>query len=244
MILYPAIDLLEGRVVRLHKGAFDAVTDYGDDPVAVAESFGEAGASWVHVVDLAGARDGARRQTETIREICQTGLRVQTGGGVRAAEDIESLLAIGVERVIIGSLAVTNAPLVRDWIETYGAERITLALDVKRLGGSYRPALQGWTDMMMTTLPEVIASYDGSGLKHALVTDISRDGDLSGPNLALYADLLERHPAVDWQASGGVSSLADLAAVRKLGLAGAITGKALYEGIFTLKEALACSQDG
>jgi len=244
MILYPAIDLLEGRVVRLHKGAFDAVTDYGDDPVAVAEAFGEAGASWVHVVDLAGARDGARRQTETIRAICQTGLRVQTGGGVRSAEDVESLLAIGVERVIIGSLAVTDAPRVRDWIETYGAGRITLALDVKRLGGSYRPALQGWTDMMMTTLPEVIASYDGSGLKHALVTDISRDGDLSGPNLALYADLLDRHPSVDWQASGGVSSLADIEAVRELGMAGAITGKALYEGIFTLKEALACSQDG
>lgn len=244
MILYPAIDLLDGRVVRLHKGAFDAVTDYGGDPVAVAQTFGDAGASWVHVVDLAGARDGARRQTETIRAICQTGLRVQTGGGVRSAEDIESLLAIGVERVIIGSLAVTDAPLVRAWIKQYGAQSLTLALDVKRLGGSYRPALQGWTDVMMTTLPEVIASYDGCGLKHALVTDISRDGDLSGPNLALYRDLLERHPQVDWQASGGVSSLADLEAVRKLGMAGAITGKALYEGIFTLKEALACSLDG
>jgi len=244
MILYPAIDLLDGRVVRLHKGAFDAVTDYGGEPVAVAEAFGEAGASWVHVVDLAGARDGARRQTETIRAICQTGLRVQTGGGVRSAEDIESLLAIGVERVIIGSLAVTDAPQVRAWIEQYGAQSLTLALDVKRLGGSYRPALQGWTDVMMTTLPEVIAAYDDCGLKHALVTDISRDGDLSGPNLALYRDLLQRHPGVDWQASGGVSSLGDLEAVRKLGMAGAITGKALYEGIFTLKEALACSLDG
>lgn len=244
MILYPAIDLLDGRVVRLHKGAFDAVTDYGGDPVAVAEAFGEAGASWVHVVDLAGARDGARRQSETIRAICQTGLRVQTGGGVRSADDIESLLAIGVERVIIGSLAVTHAPLVREWIGHYGAQSITLALDVKRLGGVYRPALQGWTDMMMTTLPEVIAAYDGCGLQHALVTDISRDGDLSGPNLALYRDLRQRHPQIDWQASGGVASLADLKAVRKLGMAGAITGKALYEGILTLKEALACSQNG
>lgn len=244
MILYPAIDLLDGRVVRLHKGAFDAVTDYGGDPVAVAEAFGEAGASWVHVVDLAGARDGARRQTETIRAICQTGLRVQTGGGVRSAEDVESLLAIGVARVIIGSLAVTEASLVRDWIGHYGAQSITLALDVKRLGGSYRPALQGWTDMLMTTLPEVIAAYDNSGLQHALVTDISRDGDLSGPNLALYGDLRQRHPEIDWQASGGVSSLADLDAVRELGMAGAITGKALYEGIFTLKEALTCSQNG
>tara|TARA_R110000868_G_scaffold56830_1_gene176037 strand:+ start:26630 stop:27367 length:738 start_codon:yes stop_codon:yes gene_type:complete len=244
MILYPAIDLLAGRVVRLHKGKFDAVTDYGNDPVAVAERFGEAGASWVHVVDLAGARDGAARQGDSIRAICQTGLRVQTGGGVRSAEDIEALLAMGVERVIIGSLAVTDVERVRGWLDRYGADAITLALDVKRLGGSYRPALQGWTDVMMTTLPDVIAAYEGSRLKHALVTDIGRDGDLSGPNLTLYADLVERHPGVDWQASGGVSSLEDLTAVRKIGAAGAITGKALYEGCFTLQEALlACSQD-
>lgn len=244
MILYPAIDLLDGRVVRLHKGEFDAVTDYGDDPVAVAERFGEAGASWVHVVDLSGARDGARRQSETIRAICRTGLRIQTGGGVRSAEDVESLLAMDVERVIVGSLAVTEAETVRGWIGRYGAEHITLALDVRRIGGQYRPALSGWTDLMMTTLDDVVKAYDGSGLANALVTDIGRDGDLSGPNLALYRGLVQRFPDVAWQASGGVASLGDIEAVRETGAAGAITGKALYEGRFTLAEALACSQDG
>ena len=244
MILYPAIDLLDGRVVRLHKGEFDAVTDYGDDPVAVAEGFGEAGASWVHVVDLSGARDGRRRQSETIRAICKTGLRVQTGGGVRSSEDVESLLAMDVERVIVGSLAVTETEQVARWIGCYGAEHVTLALDVRRIGGQYRPALSGWTDLMMTTLDDVVKAYDGSGLAHALVTDIGRDGDLSGPNLSLYRGLVERYPDVAWQASGGIASLEDIEAVRETGAAGAISGKALYEGRFTLAEALACSQDG
>ena len=242
MILYPAIDLLDGRVVRLHKGAFDAVTDYGDDPVAVAERFGEAGASWVHVVDLSGARDGKRRQSDTIRELCRTGLRVQTGGGVRSAEDVESLLAIGVERVIVGSLAVIEPEQVSRWLERYGPDHITLALDVKRTGGQYRPALSGWTDLMMTTLDDVVKAYDGAGLAHALVTDIGRDGDLSGPNLALYRGLVERFPEVQWQASGGIASLEDIKAARETGVAGAISGKAIYENRFSIQEALACSQ--
>lgn len=242
MILYPAIDLLDGRVVRLHKGEFDAVTDYGDDPVAVAESFGEAGASWVHVVDLSGARDGQRRQSDTIRDICRTGLRVQTGGGVRTAEDVESLLAMDVERVIIGSLAVTEPQTVAGWIGRYGAERIVLALDVRLVGGQYRPALSGWTDLMMTTLDDVVKAYEGAGLRHALVTDIGRDGDLSGPNTSLYRRLASHYRDIAWQASGGIASLEDIMAVRDAGAAGAISGKALYEGRFSLGEALACSQ--
>ena len=244
MILYPAIDLLDGRVVRLHKGEFDAVTDYGDDPVAVAEKFGEAGASWVHVVDLSGARDGKRRQSDTIRDLCRTGLRIQTGGGVRSAEDVESLLAMDVERVIVGSLAVTEPDKVAGWIGRYGADRITLALDVRHVGGQYRPALKGWTDQTDTTLDDVVKAYDGAGLGHALVTDIGRDGDLSGPNTGLYRHIVSRYPDVAWQASGGIGSLEDITAVREAGVAGAISGKALYEGRFTLAEALACSQDG
>lgn len=243
MILYPAIDLLDGRVVRLHKGEFDAVTDYGGDPRAVAEQFGEAGATWIHVVDLSGARDGARRQGEIIRVICETGLRVQTGGGVRSPEDVEDLLAAGVERVIVGSLAVTDPARVRDWLQRYGGAHITLALDVRRIGGQYRPALKGWTDTTDTTLEDVIAAYEGSGLAHALVTDIGRDGDLSGPNIALYERLARDYPGIAWQASGGVASLNDLRAARAAGAAGAISGKALYENRFTIAEALACLRD-
>ncbi|MFS2317803.1 1-(5-phosphoribosyl)-5-[(5-phosphoribosylamino)methylideneamino]imidazole-4-carboxamide isomerase [Maricaulis sp. D1M11] len=242
MILYPAIDLLDGRVVRLRQGAFNAVTEYDQTPPEAARAFGEAGTSWLHVVDLAGARDGARRQTELIAEICKTGLRVQTGGGVRSSEDIENLLAVGVERVVIGSLAVSQPSQVSDWIRQYGPEHIALALDVRKLGETYRPALQGWTDTHFSTLQETIDAYESVSLRHALVTDIGRDGALAGPNLALYSSLLRDYPGVDWQASGGVSSLGDLRALRDMGVAGAITGKALYEGKFTLEEALACSQ--
>jgi phosphoribosylformimino-5-aminoimidazole carboxamide ribotide isomerase len=129
---------------------------------------------------------------------------------------------------------------VKAWLKRYGPERIALALDVKCLGGQYRPALKGWTDLVETTLDDVIRAYAGSGLKHALVTDIGRDGDLSGPNLPLYRRLVEQYPDVDWQASGGVSSLEDLVSLRLAGAAGAITGKALFEGRFSLAEALAC----
>lgn len=244
MILYPAIDLLDGRVVRLHKGEFDAVTDYGDDPVAVAEKFGEAGASWIHVVDLSGARDGQRRQGDTIRDICRTGLRVQTGGGVRSSEDVEDLLAMDVERVIVGSLAVTEPEKVSGWLARYGSEHITLALDVRAVGGQYRPALKGWTDLADTTLDDVVKAYDGAKLRHALVTDIGRDGDLSGPNVGLYRYITAQFRDIAWQASGGIASLEDITAVRDAGVAGAISGKALYEGRFSLAEALICSQDG
>lgn len=243
MIIYPAIDLLDGRVVRLHKGDFDAVTDYGDDPLKVADAFGRAGAQWLHVVDLSGARDGEGRQGAIIRDLCQTGLRIQTGGGVRTGEDIETLMAAGVDRVIIGSLAATEPDQVSGWLDAYGGERLCLAFDVRKSGRVYRPALQGWTDLLMTTLDDLVERYRSSALRHALVTDIDRDGVLTGPNLDLYRHLAVRYPDIAWQASGGVASLDDLKAVAETGVSGAITGKALYEGRLDLTEALACLQN-
>jgi len=244
MILYPAIDLLDQRVVRLHKGEFDAVTDYGDDPIAVARSFRDAGAEWVHVVDLAGARDGQRNQTDIIRQICDTGIKVQTGGGVRSKAGVEALLERDVSRVIVGSMAVIQPDKVADWIRIYGSEHICLALDVRKEGGIYKPAIKGWLEGSGRGLDAVLAGYDAVTLRHCLVTDINRDGDLSGPNLDLYDDLVVRYPKIDWQASGGISSLDDIRAVKQLGMAGAISGKAIYEGRFTLVEALSCSQNG
>lgn len=243
MILYPAIDLLDGKVVRLHKGDFAARTVYGDDPVAVAEQFGEAGAAWIHVVDLSGARDGQRRQSSTIAKLCRRGLRIQTGGGVRSARDVEELLAIGVDRVVVGSVAVDQPDRVERWLARYGASRLALAFDVKQARGRYYPATRGWTETGGITLDAITKRYAAVGLQHALVTDISRDGALSGPNVDLYRHLLDRYPAISWQASGGVAELGDLDAVRAVGVAGAIIGKALYEGRFDLREALQCSQD-
>lgn len=240
MILYPAIDLLEDRVVRLMHGKFDAVTEYATDPVEVARQLKAEGAQWIHVVDLAGARDGARRQTAVIRDIAGTGLKVQSGGGVRSGEDIEAFFEAGVSRVVIGSLAISAPEQVLPWLDRFGSERLTLAFDVQYVGGAYRPAIKGWTDVLTVTLDDVIKAYDGADLQHALVTDIGRDGDLSGPNIELYQYLARTYPGVNWQASGGVSSLSDLEAARDAGAAGAITGRAIYEGRFSVEEALSC----
>lgn len=240
MILYPAIDLLDGRVVRLARGNFSAVTDYGDDPAAVAVGYASDGAEWLHVVDLSGARDGGRRQTATIRSLANCGLRLQVGGGIRERSDIDALFEAGASRVIIGSLAVNDPDRVTNWLSEYGADRLVLALDVEEDGGTAWPMVAGWTRKGNEPLASLLERYRGAGLTHALVTDISRDGLLDGPNVALYADLVSLFPDIRWQASGGVSSLSDLGALEAAGASGAIIGKALYEGRFSLGEALAC----
>lgn len=241
MILYPAIDVLDGRVVRLAKGDFDAVTEYGDNPVAVAEQFKSAGADWLHLVDLSGARDGARRQQDLVRAIADVGLKVQTGGGVRSREDVDAILNAGASRAVIGSLAVSDPQTVIGWIAEYGAEQIAAAFDVKiaETGVAY-PTLKGWTEQSVTPLADLLSEYRLAGLSHALATDVARDGMLEGPNLELYEDLAQIRPDMNWQASGGVSSLDDIRALKANSLSGVIIGRALFEGRFTLEEALAC----
>ena len=241
MIVYPAIDVLDGRVVRLAKGDFDAVTEYGDNPVAVAEQFKSAGADWLHLVDLSGARDGARRQQDLVRAIADVGLKVQTGGGVRSREDVDAILNAGASRAVIGSLAVSDPQTVIGWIAEYGAEQIAAAFDVKIAeNGAPAPTPKGWTEQSVTPLADLLSEYRLAGLSHALATDVSRDGMLEGPNLELYEDLAQIRPDMNWQASGGVSSLDDLRALKANKLSGVIIGRALFEGRFTLEEALAC----
>ncbi len=242
MIIYPAIDLRGGRVVRLTEGRFDQETSYGDDPIAVAQGFAAAGAKWLHVVDLDGAKDPAKRQTALVERLArESGLRVQTGGGIRDESQIAALLDAGVARVIIGSLAARNPALVRGWITKFGAERIVLAPDVRLDdAGIPRVAAAGWQESTGVALDEMLAGYLSSGLIHILCTDISRDGRLAGPNTTLYSTLVQRFSSLQIQASGGVASLDDLRALQATGAAGAIVGRALYEKKFTLKEALAC----
>jgi phosphoribosylformimino-5-aminoimidazole carboxamide ribotide isomerase len=242
MILYPAIDVLDGRVVRLEQGKFTNVTDYGDDPVAVVARFKALGAKWVHVVDLSGARDKQPRQSRLITEMCSAGLSVQAGGGVRSDADLDRLLDAGCQRVIIGSLAVSEPKRVQAWMARVGTERICLAFDVRCVGGTHRLTTSGWTELSTLSLDELVEPFIAQGLQHALVTDIARDGMMAGPNLDLYADLVARFPSVNWQASGGVASLADLTALAGSGAAGVITGRALYEDRFDVAEALTCLQ--
>ena len=240
MIVYPAIDVLDGRVVRLAKGDFNAVTDYGGDPVAAAEAWREAGAQWVHMVDLSGARDGARRQQDLVATVAATGLKVQTGGGVRTTADVEAILAAGAARVVVGSLAVSQPQAVIGWITRFGAEHIAAAFDVRLEGAAAYPTLKGWTERSDRTLVELLADYRLAGLAHALVTDVARDGMMEGPNLELYADLARVRPEMNWQASGGVSGLEDVRKLKAAGLSGVIIGRALFENKLSLSEALAC----
>ena len=242
MIIYPAIDLRGGRVVRLTEGQFDQEKSYGDDPLAVAQGFKAAGATWLHVVDLDGAKDPAKRQTPLVEKIARdSGLRVQTGGGIRDEAQVSALLAAGVQRVIIGSLAVRQPALVRGWLNSFGPEKILLSPDVRLdATGIPRIAAAGWQETTGVALDDFLTGYVAVGLKHILCTDISRDGKLTGPNSALYAQLVKKFPSIEIQASGGVSSLDDLRTLQGTGAAGAIIGRALYEKKFTLQEALAC----
>jgi phosphoribosylformimino-5-aminoimidazole carboxamide ribotide isomerase len=242
MIIYPAIDLRGGRVVRLTEGRFDQEKSYGDDPLAVAKDFAAAGATWLHVVDLDGAKDPTKRQTALVETLARSsGLHVQTGGGIRDESQIAALLAAGARRVIVGSVAVKQPTLIRDWLKKFGAEQIILSPDVRLdTDGTPRIAAAGWQESTGVALDDFLHGFLGAGLVHILCTDISRDGRLTGPNSALYAQLAKKFPALQIQASGGVSSLDDLRALQTTGAAGAIVGRALYEKKFTLKEALAC----
>lgn len=234
MIIYPAMDLLGGRCVRLSQGRFDAVTRYLTDPADALADFAASGADWAHVVDLDGARDRSPRQHELIATLARAApLTLQVAGGFREREHLEMMFEAGVGRVVIGSLAVQQPSAVREYIADYGGDRITLALDVNMVDGVPMVATAGWAETSGLSLWEVADLYPGA--RHLLVTDIGRDGMMSGPNLGLLAEAVERLPHLAVQASGGVSSLDDL---RALPTAGAIVGRALWEQRFTLAEAI------
>jgi phosphoribosylformimino-5-aminoimidazole carboxamide ribotide isomerase len=243
-ILYPAIDVRAGRVVRLRQGDYAQETRYADEPLLVARRYAQAGASWLHLVDLDAARVGGYTLAPLLASIkASTALRVQTGGGVRSEADVVALLEAGADRVVVGSLAVAQPMQVVEWIQRYGADRITVALDARRsTDGIWRLPTQGWTEDCGAELEPTLANYTGNGLRHLLCTDIDRDGMLSGPNLDLYRRIRELCPSLELQASGGVRNGADVAAARAVGCAGAVLGKALLDGSFTVDDALAAVQ--
>ncbi|MDQ3527256.1 MAG: 1-(5-phosphoribosyl)-5-[(5-phosphoribosylamino)methylideneamino]imidazole-4-carboxamide isomerase [Actinomycetota bacterium] len=239
--VYPAIDVREGLVVRLHKGDYERETRYADDPVAVAEDYARAGARWLHLVDLDAARGGGYTLRPVLERIVETaGLQVQTGGGVRSAEDVQSLLDAGATRVVVGSVAVREPDTVISWLENFGPDRITVALDT-RTGedGTWVLPVAGWTSVAQPDLPTMLHHYGQAGLRHLMCTDIGRDGTLSGPNLNLYTFLTHSVPDLLVQASGGARHAPDVRSCRKVGCAGVILGKALLEGRLTVADAVA-----
>jgi phosphoribosylformimino-5-aminoimidazole carboxamide ribotide isomerase len=237
MIVYPAMDLLGGKPVRLAQGRFEDRTDYGLGRHSALRAFADAGASWAHVVDLDGARAKEPRQHDFIASLARSsGLELQVGGGFRTRDHVAQALDAGIARVVLGSVAVKYPALVNGWIDAFGPDRLCLSLDVRIADGVPIVATGGWLEDSGASLWEVAERFPRA--RHLLITDIGRDGMLSGPNLPLYREAVERLPNLEIQASGGVSSLQDL---KSLPTAGAVLGKALWEGRIRLEEALSCA---
>jgi len=241
-MIIPAIDLIEGQVVRLYQGDYAQKTTFDLSPLSQLKSYETQGANWLHIVDLTGAKDPNARQTRLIAGLV-SGLdaNIQVGGGIRTEAQLAELLEIGVKRVVIGSLAVKETALVQSWFKKYGADAICLALDVNinELGEKI-VAVSGWQSGGGKSLESLVDAFKPYGLKHALVTDISRDGTLKGANTDLYREIAAAYPEISWQASGGIASLDDVAAVRDSGADGIIIGKALLIKNFTVEEAIKC----
>lgn len=236
----PAIDLRNGQVVRLKQGDYAQETQYSSAPHEIAARYAQAGARWLHVVDLDGARAGDLANLSVIEALAKTGMQVQAGGGVRAEEDALRLFNIGVSRVVVGSVAIREPERVAEWLDKHGAERFTIALDTRRRDNKWTLPSAGWTEDETRTLDELAPWFAAHGARHLLCTDIERDGMLAGFNLELYQHLAQTVPQLAVQASGGVRSLDDIRAARQAGARGVILGRALLEGRFTLRDALTC----
>ncbi|MEL6113705.1 1-(5-phosphoribosyl)-5-[(5-phosphoribosylamino)methylideneamino]imidazole-4-carboxamide isomerase [Photobacterium sp. SP02] len=241
-MIIPALDLIDGQVVRLFQGDYGQVTEYKVNPAEQFALYHQAGADWLHLVDLTGAKDTSARQLDLIRTLlASTPANIQIGGGVRSEQDVADLLDAGAQRVVIGSTAVKQPEVVKAWMEKYGPERIVLALDVNIDGnGQRKVAVSGWQEDSGVTIEALIEDFLTVGLKHVLCTDISRDGTLAGSNVDLYRDLCAQYPDVQFQSSGGIGSLDDIAALKGTGVAGVIVGRALLDGKFTAEQAFAC----
>ena len=233
MNIFPAIDLYGGKAVRLYKGDYAQMTVYNDDPTAVAKDFQAAGANCLHLVDLEGAKTGIPANTATVRALAEAfdGF-IELGGGIRSLQTIEAYLEAGVDRVILGTAAVTDPDFLKAALARWG-EKIAVGVDIK----DGFVAIKGWTQTSSVTAEDFFSQMEALGVKTIICTDISRDGAMQGTNRQLYQEL-SRKFAIDLIASGGVSSLEDIAALRKLELYGAIIGKAYYIGAIDLKTAI------
>lgn len=239
MLIYPAIDLIEGCCVRLLRGEFEDATYYDISPAEALQTYESAGAKWVHLVDLDGAKAGAPRQHDFLGEFAGvSGLNLQMAGGVRERTDIVKLLNAGAARVVVGSRAVEDPDAVCRWLEEFGADRITLAFDIRMIDQRPWVALKGWRETSPLTLFDLLERFPDGTARNVLITNIARDGAMSGPDIRLYEQVIARRPDLALQASGGVRSVDDISALAGIGCAGAIIGRALFEKRIDLGEAI------
>lgn len=234
MILYPAIDIQDGKCVRLQRGDFSTTTVYGDDPVVMAKRWENEGADYIHVVDLDGAQKGAGANREIIAKMAAAvSIPIQLGGGIRTLEDIKEGLSLGVARVILGTVAIENPLLVKEAVERHGGDKIVVGVDAK----DGKVAIHGWETVSSKDATDVCLEMKSYGVKTIIYTDIAQDGMMKGPNIKATEDLIKK-TGMDIIASGGVSKLDDLINTKKINASGTIIGVALYLDAFTLEEAL------
>lgn len=240
MQLYPAIDMKGGKCVRLTQGLFDNMKVYSDTPADMAKLWVSQGATFLHIVDLDGALAGHSVNEEAIREIVKSvNVPIQLGGGIRSAEAVKNMLALGITRCIIGTRAVEQPEFIRDLVQEFGADRIVVGVDAK----DGMVAVEGWEKTSSLTAVDLCEKMKVYGVKHIVYTDISRDGTLTGPNVS-YTKMLTDKTGLDVIASGGMSCMEDLQNLYDSGIRGAIIGKALYENRISLPNALARFQEG
>lgn len=230
--IIPAIDIIDGKCVRLSQGDYSKKNEYEASPLAMAKKYEGAGVSRVHLVDLDGAKNGKPCNLGTLRKIaCDTSLDIEWGGGVKSRQHLDEVFAAGANHVIIGSLAVKQPELMEEWLKEFGGDRIILGADLR----DGKVSVSGWLEDSEVSIDDIITRFIPFGLKEAIVTDISKDGMLQGPNVQLYTDLSIRYPEVSFTVSGGVSKMEDIAELDQLGLPRVIVGKAIYEGNIPLE---------
>lgn len=235
MLVIPSIDISNGKCVRLRQGNFNLTTEYPSEPKAAAEKFFSEGATYLHIVDLDGAKEGRISNWKTIEELRTIpNSNMQIGGGIRSTEDVDRLLKLGFNRVVIGSIAITNPTQVKKWSEQFGPENFCIALDVS----NGKLVSRGWQKSESYLFDDVMKDLLQSRFRWFLSTDVQRDGMLQGPNLAFYKKLVIDFPQAYWIASGGVTSKKDISSLAEAGVFGAIIGKALHEGLLTLPEVI------
>lgn len=232
--IIPAIDIIDGRCVRLSQGDYSRVTSYTASPLDMVRAYADAGVSRVHLVDLDGAKVGHTVNLATLRQLSEadTGVTLEWGGGLKTDNDVKSAFAAGADYAVIGSVAAKEPDKFAGWLERYGSERMVLGADVR----DGMVAVSGWLETTALSISALLERFSATGLSQAIVTDISRDGMLQGPSDGLYVDLQDRYPLIDFTVSGGISSVDDIVRLDALGLRRVIVGKAIYEGRITMAD--------
>lgn len=243
-MIIPALDISQGQIVRLKQGDFQRKTFFKYNLISKIKSYENQGAKLIHIVDLDGAKNPIKRQKSCLKKILNcTNIPIEIGGGIRSFEDIKQLLELGVSMVVIGSIAIKKPQLVRGWVKYFGADKITIAADVRVIDNIPYVATNGWLDTSQISLHQIIKDYQSVGAKHFLITDISKDGMMMGANNDLYLNIQNSFNDLHVIASGGISSLEDIKKVKNTGTQSLVLGKSLLTEQFTLKEAIACWQN-